>query len=312
VSAAGGILNCRNAAYQAVYTVQGVTDNVHDLTLTQLLQKKTFKELITILGTGIGKDFDINKLRYNKVIICTDSDIDGSNITSLLLCFFFKFMPELIRGGYLYKAMPPLYLMDLRSLRKFTNSREWLYDKVEYYNMLNNIICDNCEFALELPKYGKSRSKLPEIRELSRREALAWLNMNSEYQMELDNLGKKAACDTRIVEMICYLKLRYPNKMEFKEQLETQYPEMTYDISTNSLIGSVDGQFFTVICDRLFDKTATRFMEELRKNECFYVWYRNRKNPSDKMTRATIGEFMGTMSKVFDVKIEQRFKGLNY
>lgn len=71
-SAAGGILNCRNAAYQAVYTVQGVTDNVHDLTLTQLLQKKTFKELITILGTGIGKDFDINKLRYNKVIICTD------------------------------------------------------------------------------------------------------------------------------------------------------------------------------------------------------------------------------------------------
>ena len=64
-SAAGGILNCRNAAYQAVY-------NVHDLTLTQLLQKKTFKELITILGTGIGKDFDINKLRYNKVIICTD------------------------------------------------------------------------------------------------------------------------------------------------------------------------------------------------------------------------------------------------
>lgn len=71
-SAAGGILNSRNASYQAVYTVQGVTDNVHDLSLAQLLQKKMFNELITILGTGIGKNFDITKLRYDKIIICTD------------------------------------------------------------------------------------------------------------------------------------------------------------------------------------------------------------------------------------------------
>ena len=72
MSAAGGILNSRNPAYQAVYTVQGVTDNVHDLSLAQLLQKKMFNELITILGTGIGKNFDITKLRYDKIIICTD------------------------------------------------------------------------------------------------------------------------------------------------------------------------------------------------------------------------------------------------
>ena len=71
-SAAGSILNSRNPAYQAVYTVMGVTDNVHDLSLTQLLQKKMFNELITILGTGIGKNFDITKLRYDKIIICTD------------------------------------------------------------------------------------------------------------------------------------------------------------------------------------------------------------------------------------------------
>ena len=107
MSAAGGILNSRNPAYQAVYTVMGVTDNVHDLSLTQLLQKKMFNELITILGTGIGKNFDITKLRYDKIIICTDSDVDGFNITSLLLCFFFIFMPDLISEGKLYKAMPP-------------------------------------------------------------------------------------------------------------------------------------------------------------------------------------------------------------
>ena len=71
-SAAGAILNCRNAAYQAVYTVQGVTDNVHGLSLAQLWEKKTFNELVRILGTGIGKDFDLAKLRYDKIIICTD------------------------------------------------------------------------------------------------------------------------------------------------------------------------------------------------------------------------------------------------
>ena len=71
-SAAGAILNSRNPLYQAVYTVQGVTDNVHDLSLNQLLQKKMFNELITILGTGIGKNFDITKLRYDRIIICSD------------------------------------------------------------------------------------------------------------------------------------------------------------------------------------------------------------------------------------------------
>ena len=157
MSACGGLLNSRNAAYQAIYGVQGVTDNVYGLSLNQLLQKKTFRDLINILGTGIGKDFDINKLRYDKIIICSDSDIDGFNITSLLLCFFYIFMPEIITSGKLYKAMPPLYLMDLKSLRRFYTGREWLYDKNEYYHMLNTIIADNCEIALEPIQIGNKK-----------------------------------------------------------------------------------------------------------------------------------------------------------
>lgn len=310
-SAAGGILNSRNPAYQAVYTVQGVTDNVHDLSLNQLLQKKMFNELITILGTGIGKNFDITKLRYDKIIICTDSDIDGFNITSLLLCFFFIFMPDLIKEGKLYKAMPPLYLMDLRSLRRYYSGREWLYDKIEYYNMINNIIADNCEFAIEIPNSGKkNKTKQPEVRPLNKKEALAWLNMNSEYKLELDNLGKKAACDPRILETVCYLKVISKNPNEFKKNLEEAYPEMTYDANACSLIGSWEGNFFSLICDSLFDKSATRFIQEMKKNSSLHVWYRNKKNPNDKFTRATIGEFLNTMDTTFNVKIDQRFKGL--
>ena len=71
-SAAGGVDNCRNRQYQAIMTINGVTDNVHDCSLPQLLQKSTFKNLLNVLGCGVGPNFDINKLRYNKIIICTD------------------------------------------------------------------------------------------------------------------------------------------------------------------------------------------------------------------------------------------------
>ena len=238
-------------------------------------------------------------------------DIDGFNISSLLLCFFFTFMPELITEGKLYKAMPPLYLMDLRSLRKYYNGREWLYDKNEYYNMINTIIADNCEIALEIsPTSRGGKSREPEVQILNKKEALNWLNLNSEYKLELDNLGKKSACDTNILETVCYLKVTSKNPVEFKKNLNKSFPEMTYDESNYSLIGSWNGEFFSLICDSLFDKSAVRFLREMQKNNTIYVWYRNKKNDSDKMKRATIGEFLDDMGKTFNVKIDQRFKGL--
>ena len=310
-SAAGSILNCRNPRYQAVYTVNGVTDNVHDLSLTQLLKKKTFMDLITILGTGIGKDFDITKLRYDKVIICTDSDVDGYNITSLLLCFFYIFMPELIRAGKIFKAMPPLYLMDLKSLRKYYNGREWLYDKSEYYHMINTIIVDNCEICLEAsPTSNRGKSKSPEVIPLSRKDAMEWLNMNSEYKLELDNLGKKSACSIDILETVCFLRKRCKDQQEFHREIAKAFPEMKYEPKTYSLMGSYNGEFFSLICDGLFDKIAERFMGEVARNQYLYVWYRNKKDSHDKLKRATIGEFLDEMGRVFNVKIDQRYKGL--
>ena len=216
-------------------------------------------------------------------------------------------MPDLIRDGKLYKAMPPLYLMDLKSLRRYYKGREWLYDKNEYYNMINSIIVDNCEFALEAA--DDKKSKKGKIIPLERREALRWLNMNSEYKLELDNLGKKAACDPRILEIVCYLKLTSKTPMEFKKKLEKYFPETSYDSSACSLIGSWNGNFFSLICDTLFDKSATRFIKEMKRNASLYVWYRNKKDKNDKFKRVTIGEFLEDMDKIFNVKIDQRFKG---
>lgn len=308
-SAAGGILNSRNPEYQAVYTVMGVIDNAHDLSLDQLLQKKMFSELITILGAGIGKKFDITKLRYDKVIICSDSDIDGMNITSLLLCFFYKFMPDLIKEGKLYKAMPPLYLMNLKSLRKFYKGREWLYDKNEYYNMINTIIAENCEVSLEFPSEGK-KDKRPEVAPLTKSGIIKWLNMNSEYKLELDNLGKKSACGTKIIESVCYNKMISKTPHEFKKRIEKDFPEMNYDENAYSLMGSLNGEHFSLICDSLFDKSAKRFMRELEQNPTIYIWFRFKKDENSKMERCTIGEFLDHTSNVFKVEIDQRYKGL--
>lgn len=310
MSAFGSILNCRNPLYQAVYGVQGVIDNVYGLSINDLIKKKAIKDLITILGTGIGRDFDLGKLRYNKIIIATDADVDGSNIMSLLLNFFYLFLPELIESGKVYRATPPLYLMDLKSLRRFYNGREWLYSKREYYEMMNTIITNNCEMALETSTVNKRGGRQPEVVPMSVKDLKSWLNMNSEYKVELDNLSKKTACDSRVVEKVCYHKLHAKNDKDFQERIHKEFPEMSYDAHTCSLIGSWNGEFFSLICDNIFDRSARRFMEELARNKYFYVWYRNSKRNDDKYTRATIGEFLDDMDRVFNVKIAQRFKGL--
>ena len=199
--------------------------------------------------------------------------------------------------------------MDLKSLRRFYTGREWLYDKNEYYRMLNTIIVDNCEIALEPIQKGKKKGKLPEVVPLTKKETMKWLALNNEYKLELDNLGKKSACDPRIVEIVCYFKRLYKNPMDFKKAIEIQYPEMTFDTRNQSLIGSWNGEHFSLICDSLFDNRAQRFVDEMKQNPTLYLYYRYKKNSKDKFKRATIGEFLEEMDKVFNVKIDQRFKG---
>jgi len=169
-SAGGSAKQGRDRVYQAILPLKGKILNVEKARLDKILKSEEITNMITAMGCGIGEEFNEEKLRYHKIIIMTDADVDGSHIQTLLLTFFFRYLPKIVEEGYLYLAQPPLY--------RYKKGKKEIYFKDD--REMNDFLIDHGVEALEIDSIGHQ-------------DLVSYFKMVDHYRGSLDALERRYA-----------------------------------------------------------------------------------------------------------------------
>jgi DNA gyrase subunit B len=223
-SAGGSAKQARSRYNQAVLPLRGKILNVEKARFDKMLSNEEIRTMITVLGTGIGsEDFDISKLRYHKIILMSDADVDGSHITTLILTFFYRQVPEIIEKGYLFVAQPPLYRV------KHGKEERYLTDDIEFEDYLLQIGTEGV--SLRVSENGN-------VKEIKGNRLLEMIKKSISYGKILERLGRWGR-DRRIVDAFSRRKgfrktnLKVGNEpeldihlKEIKQWIEKRHPEI--------------------------------------------------------------------------------------
>lgn len=296
-SAQGSVNQQKFNEFQASFGLRGLPLNAFTKKLPEVLQNNELRSIISILKCGIGEKFDIKKLWYKKIILMTDSDVDGFYISSLLCAFFLKYMPEIIEGGYLYKAVAPLY-------RIKDKKKKFILSKKEYVEVFDDRLRDVFKLTDPDDNVVLSKDKFKDF-----------LLINKEYFEELCRVANYFHVNRQLIEFIAINVVNnndndLAKNKKFSKDLTKVFPEITME--KNIISGVHEGRYQILSLDKQFFKHMVdlcTIIKNYNKGKMYYIVHELVGKKYVERGLLSVGDFM-SMAQKYQPEITHRFKGL--